>query len=330
MDTRHEDIEQQAADWVARLDRGLDADEAAALEAWKAQSTRHAGALARAQAVFAHFDLSAEIETAPLDRARDAAPPNPNTASRRRWPLVAAAASVVLATLVVLVMSTDPVDHYSTMVGEVRHLPLPDGSTLTLNTDTRVEVKMDTSTRHIALRDGEIMLDVARDDDRPFIVDSSHARIEVVGTRFSVRNDPGRTLEVVVLDGTIELSRSGTDEHRDPIRMSRNTRATATESGRIELNELETTETERLLQWREGMLAFSGDTLAAAAEEFARYSRTRIVIEDPAVAERRIVGLYRATDPAGFARATAASLGLEMHRSGDRIYLSEVDSDGQR
>ncbi len=327
MSTRHEDIEQQAADWVARMDRGLDSDETEALEAWKAQSTRHAGALARAQAVFAHFDLGAEIESVAHTSAREPTHQDATSGTRRHWPLLAAAASVVLAALVVIVMSIDTVDHYSTMVGEVRHLPLPDGSTLTLNTDTRVEVKMNASTRHVALRGGQIMLDVARDEQRPFIVDSGEARIEVVGTRFSVRNDPGRTLEVVVLDGTIELSRAVKDERRDPIRMSRNTRAITTDSGEIELDKLESSETERLLQWRDGMLAFSGDTLGEAVKEFSRYSRTRIVIDDPAVAERRIVGLYRATDPAGFARATAASLGLDMRVSGNRIHLSEADSE---
>jgi transmembrane sensor len=70
------------------------------------------------------------------------------------------------------------------------------------------------------------------------------------------------------------------------------------------------------------MLDFDGVTLAEAARTFARYSDQRIVIEDPAVAQRSVTGLFASTDPSGFARAVALSLNLRTRSVGGSIYLS--------
>ena len=78
----------------------------------------------------------------------------------------------------------------------------------------------------------------------------------------------------------------------------------------------------RKLAWREGMIAFHGETLGEAAEEFARYSDERIVIDDPEVARRTVVGLFVASDPAGFARAVATSFGLEAQATSEGVRLT--------
>src|SRR3546814_16359917 len=67
------------------------------------------------------------------------------------------------------------------------------------------------------------------------------------------------------------------------------------------------------------MLSFSGATLEQAAPQFARYSELRITIDDPLVAHKRLVGLYSATDPQGFAHAVALSLGLRAERAHDGL-----------
>jgi transmembrane sensor len=64
----------------------------------------------------------------------------------------------------------------------------------------------------------------------------------------------------------------------------------------------------RQLAWQNGQIAFEGETLAQAVQEFARYSDTRIVIDDPVLAKEEIAGLFNATDPVGFAQTIAISL----------------------
>ena len=66
-------IDDAAAEWAARADRGvLDPDEARALEEWLAADPRHLGAYARASAVLSHFDkaraLGPDFAAEPVER----------------------------------------------------------------------------------------------------------------------------------------------------------------------------------------------------------------------------------------------------------------------
>ena len=55
-------IDEQAAAWVARLDRAeLSPEDQQALDAWIAADVRHFGAFARALAVFVHFDRAGAL-----------------------------------------------------------------------------------------------------------------------------------------------------------------------------------------------------------------------------------------------------------------------------
>jgi transmembrane sensor len=45
------------------------------------------------------------------------------------------------------------------------------------------------------------------------------------------------------------------------------------------------------------------------------------MIDDPLVGSRRIVGLYSANDPIGFARSVALSLGLTVEQEGNDVWL---------
>jgi transmembrane sensor len=75
----------------------------------------------------------------------------------------------------------------------------------------------------------------------------------------------------------------------------------------------------RELAWREGKIAFEGERLDQAAAQFARYSRTRIAIPDPALAAEPVSGLFAAADPVGFSRAVAAIFDAKLDQNGDSI-----------
>ena len=70
--------------------------------------------------------------------------------------------------------------------------------------------------------------------------------------------------------------------------------------------------------WRDGMLAFEGETLAAATAKFSRYAPVRFTITDPALAR----GLFAANDPKGFARAVAPSLNARAEIGDSCVLLS--------
>jgi ferric-dicitrate binding protein FerR (iron transport regulator) len=94
----------------------------------------------------------------------------------------------------------------------------------------------------------------------------------------------------------------------EPVSTFTNTPLTANQSARISLPDVSLTtlsgaEVARRLEWTDGYLAFSGETLGEVAEEFNRYNPQRMVVEDPNIRRLRIGGKFQSTDPEGFARA---------------------------
>ncbi len=79
---------------------------------------------------------------------------------------------------------------YRTAVGERREWTLADGSRITLNTNTAVDVLFDSQQRLIRLREGEILVQTATDNSplaRPFLVSTAQGHMQALGTRFIVR-----------------------------------------------------------------------------------------------------------------------------------------------
>ncbi len=78
-------------------------------------------------------------------------------------------------------------------------MPLSDGSVVTLNADSRIDVHMDQHQRNILLR-GEAIFKVAHDESRPFFVHAEHTTVRAVGTQFNVYARPDGSTTVAVLE----------------------------------------------------------------------------------------------------------------------------------
>jgi transmembrane sensor len=313
-------IDAQAADWAARVDAGpLSAEEQSALDAWLEGDSRRLGAYARARAVFAHVqraralgpDFDAAEFVVPVS-ARPAAP-----SRRQLWTGGAAAAALAATAGAGLQWRST---HFHTRLGEVRLVPLPDGSSMTLNTASRATIAFSKSERRVRLVQGEAIFDVAKDAARPFLVDAADTQVRAVGTSFVVRRLADRPVQVVVCEGVVEVKR-GTTAFTPPIRVAANTRAVAADHGVFTASTVSATEIRRELVWREGFLAFEDEPLQQAITEFARYSDTPIVVDDPAVAEETVTGLFRANNPAGFAKAVAEALDLKADVTDRQVRL---------
>jgi transmembrane sensor len=251
----------------------------------------------RAKALGAHFNSSNFTPAAAPKRLS------------RRGALAAAgglAASVAAATVGVGILTT--ARRLDTRKGEVKVEPLADGSLVTLNTASSLAVDFSPHRRNITLIAGEVLFDVAKDKSRPFIVTAGEVQIRAVGTSFTVRHLANLPVQVLVREGVVEVSKTN-QKSTPPLRAALNTQVTAPVSDASPVAaRLAAPELGRQLAWRQGRLAFEGQTLAQAAAEFERYSDTKIVIGDPALGREEIAGLYQANDPIGFSKAIAAVL----------------------
>jgi len=196
-----EDIEAEAARWVWRLDRdGRVPELEIQLEAWLAGDARRRGAFLKAESVWTL-----------LDRAGAAASPSSSAKSARpvsRRVLLAGAGGAIAAALVaggVLILRED---RFSTGIGEVRRVPLEDGSAVAINTASAVEVAFQRTQRTVRLRDGEAWFQVAKDVRRPFVVEAGAVRVRAVGTAFSVRRRANGA-DVLVTEGVVEVWAEG-------------------------------------------------------------------------------------------------------------------------
>lgn len=323
-----QDIDDQAARWVARMDRApLSTEDGKRLEDWLAGDARRRGALLRARAALIHSEAAIALgprydpdSFLPAAAATPAAP-----ASRRRvlgWGL-AIAASLAAAALFPITMPGGSTA-YATERGEMRRVPLGDGSTVTLNTATRVRVRYDDARRLVTLLEGEAYFEAAPDPVRPFVVEVNGRRLSTDAASFLVRRLADTPVHVAVHDGRVVLPGHGA-EGAPPAVLEPQRRAFLPSSGaRIVSGPVPHDELARELAWREGKIAFHGESLAQAADAFLRYSRTRIVIEDPALAREPVTGLFAATDPVGFGRAVASVFEVEVQVAADAVVIARA------
>jgi transmembrane sensor len=313
-------IEAAAADWAARADRGpLSAQDQARLDDWLAGDPRRFGAYARLMALNLHSERARALG-ADYDGRSLAAPAARPGSSRRGllWGGVgAAAASVVGGVALTLGLRGEA---YATERGEVRRIPLSNGSTVTLNTQSRLVVH-DGEKPWAELQAGEALFEITGRADRPFRLDLGGVEVRARAAAFVVRAFASRALAVTVQAGRVRVA--GGAARFAPVDVAAGTQASidSRHSG-VVTTPISRDGLLRGLAWREGKLAFEDNTLAYAAAEFARYGDPRIEIADPGLARETISGLFSVRDPAGFAQVVSSIFDARAQAAGDRILLS--------
>ncbi|MGY0560298.1 FecR family protein [Luteimonas sp. A277] len=316
-------IDQSAAAWAARLDRApLDAEEEMELCSWLEADIRRQGALVRAQALMVQCrQVEPELE-APACLQLLPAPSRHPLRRRSGWMRLvpAVAASVLVAAFVVFLV--DVPQAYATVKGETRTLPFADGSTVTLDTDTRIKVYDDGA--RIRLLQGNIFIQTLPNGTDPVIIEVSGKRLQATQAGFSVSKLDGLPEQVTVKTGEVEFL-GATDVPRALVSSSQRLVLPAPGREALQSSQLSSDEIERQLAWRGGHVAFHGETLADAVKVFARYSDTQVLIPDPSLANRQVIGWYAANNPKGFARATATLLDARVEHSEDRVVIRPKD-----
>ncbi|KZC77266.1 iron dicitrate transport regulator FecR [Sphingobium yanoikuyae] len=303
-----ESIDEAAANWAMR--HPLDAHQQAALDAWLAQDRLHAGALLRAQAALA---LVEEALVA------DARPEHGSHWTRRRWMAAGVGGAMAAAIAGMVGFSRWTGEHIATERGEIRRLPLEDGSVATIDSGSDLRVALDEESRRVTLAKGQAWFQVAKDRRRPFIVDAGIAQARAIGTAFSVsRTENG--VQIAVTEGIVATwARNGAGamtilKAGDFATFERGALVPATGNSPQAI--------ERSLAWRAGEIALEGDTLSDAIARFNRYNKQQLVLSDPSLANEKLVGLFRIDNPAGFARTLAISLDISVSMTAEEIRLS--------
>ena len=299
-------IAEIACRWAAALDRGLAGAERAELAAWLEQDPRHRGALLRAQAALSLLDRGRALSG--LDEGDQDAARQP---SRWRWWRVGGAAiAAALVAGVGIGLWPDRAARIDTALGEIRRMPLDDGSVAVVNSGTALRVVFTPARRNVELASGEAWFQVAHNPARPFVVASGPVRVQAIGTAFDVRRQ-GDAARVVVTKGVVRIWTEGSGVA--PVDVRAGHAATIDARDRIAVRAVTAQTSDQQLAWRDGRIVLDDMTLGDAAAEFNRYNSDRLEVA-PALAGRRVVGWFRTYDMEGFANASAAMVGGRVER----------------
>jgi transmembrane sensor len=197
---------------------------------------------------------------------------------------------------------------YRTEIGEQRAITLVDGSTITLDTDSEVRVAFSKGRRLVDLTHGQAFFAVAKDHTRPFIVTAGDERVMAVGTAFDVRLEHDG-LSVTLREGRVRIE-APDGQSPQPDTAARVKAADLVPGSKLRTSQhaawqVARADVMRELSWLHHQLVFDNARLDVVVAEMNRYSSTKIVLGDPALAGVQVGGVFGVDDPDSVADALA-------------------------
>jgi transmembrane sensor len=307
------------------------------------------------------LDPSRTADRAPAAARNDSRSLGAALAGRRR--LWAIAASILLTTAALAAYMLTAGGVYATELGEQRSLALADGSTVQLNSLSKLRIRYSDHERAVDLLRGEALFHVAKDATRPFIVHSGPAAVKAVGTQFDVYRKADGTV-VTVVEGRVAILRipeprdspgmtparsdeghqpSPSKRESDPAQQNLAPGGDALELARRDgLGPIVLTAGEQITvsataanrtprpnlagatSWTQRQLVFDSASLAEVAEEFNRYNARELVIDPSALGALHISGVFSSTDPASLGRFLRDRPGLRVTETPTEIRVEKA------
>jgi transmembrane sensor len=329
------DPDEAAALWAVRRSEGVAPEEEAAFRQWLDLDLAHVDAWDTIQRAWDCFgapgteiDAGDEMLAAMRRRAL-----RTSTRSRIGTRYAAAAAFLAAVGVSALVATSDqpiwttpavqtsplaaigPAD-YTSAKGQVRAITLADGSRVTLDTDSAVDVAYTRGERVVRLLRGRAFFDVEHDTSRPFSVRASNQKVVALGTHFGVRLF-GRAVRVILVEGKVAVAQADRPSARTILQSGQMLFAA---QGHAVVSKARP---EDALNWQRGYVTFYDDTLSTAVAELNRYTRDQLVIRDPQVAKLRVSGMFKTGDAERFGRALAQVHPVRINRiAPDKLEIS--------
>lgn len=345
-DTRHH-IAERAAGWLHTL-QGEGATEAQRAEFvdWIRASPLHISEFLRISQL--HRDLSAfsgwsrlspvelplSDDVVRLHAAQAVQRHHLGVLRGRRVALLAAGLAAVCVTGLMVFTRMGQV-HYRTSVGERRQVTLVDGSVVDLAPGSDLVVRYTGAERLITLDHGDAKFTVAKNPNRPFIVQAAQTRVRAVGTVFDV--DRGeRGVSVTVVEGRVAVSQQAPGRlHREgvvalaPVLSLQANEQVSINSAGVMSGVHKIGDPQRVVT-RSDDFVFDNERVSDVARRFNLRNGVQIEILDAQLATRRISGVFRESDPQSFVSFMQAAADVTVARPDElHIRLGSRGDDGR-
>jgi len=345
----NQQIYEEASEWFVRMrDCEDDPSVQGALMDWLRRSPEHVRAYLDIAAIWmeaknvqadSHLDLTTRIAAARADRGVTDLAPGIRQMSRRylntRGLLAVAASVFIVCVGAAAAWWQYGREVYSTQIGEQRSIALADGSTVELNSQSRVRVRFDNRQRRIELLEGQALFHVTKDPARPFLVRADRTTVRAVGTVFDVYRKRG-TAVITVVEGVVvvehneaepaptsaivaEQSHEQGERPFPPVRLAAGRQVIVKPGAGVEASSANVA---AAIAWTQRQLVFEFTPLVEVAEEFNRYNARKLVIETGPLRAFKISAIFRSTDPRSLVRFVQAMPGVQVRESDDEIVIS--------
>jgi len=328
-------LAQRASEWHQTLENASESQRAEFV-AWLKQSPLHVEEYLETvytDQVLKHLDserlediemLLAQVTPSVLPLPGVSAAPASPTRRPKRWIIgIGVAAMVVLCSLMLPFVGSyfGGESEYGTALGEQRTIQLADSSTVTLNADSRIQLRLTQTHREVELLRGEALFKVAHDPGRPFTVQTKTAIVQAVGTQFNVYDRPSGT-RVSVLEGRVEVTPLAKPGVAAMESLGAGQEAQVTPAGTIERNAK--ADVMKTVAWRQRRLIFDDAPLEDMVYEFNRYNQTpRLTLEGIAPRSRHYNGIFDAADPDSLAELLSREPDLIVERGNGEIVIRQ-------
>lgn len=317
-------IEEVAADWLARRQEGMTAEDHARFQQWLRADAQHAEAFTRLERTWEML-----LEPRRFGRADEVERGLRRAAGRRRRVLTAGglglAASLMLGLLVYDRGAIPPAAPAATIAWRPLRQVLPDGSVAEFNAGAEIQLAYTPARREVRLVRGEVLFQVTKNTERPFVVVAGSLEVKAVGTAFSVRHTAGE-VGVLVTEGKVTVERPvpAGPEAIYLVAGDQVTVAPGDVTAALPQPERITPEAAgRALAWRGMRVEFTGTSLVDAVAILNQRNALQLQVADPALERFQLTGVYWADDPEGFVRLLEKGMDVRAVRVGEVIQLKK-------
>ncbi len=328
---------EQALKWVVRLQSGESTEEDRQnLEHWLRESPSHRQEFEHFTKVWSTLDATPPQLTVELSQAEDyweQHAPIPSSSwlgSFLHWGQTGAAIGAMAAMIMCILWwwpeTPGPTQYYQTAKGEQQSITLVDGSTIIMNTDSKLSVQMSDHERIVILQQGEAVFTVAHEKERSFDVHADNGIIHDIGTQFLVQTFP-RKVRVAVLEGMVEVGlNSGKIDEIVPRSKVLRKGEQVFYTAEAHISAIKEFAAQSAMAWIDGKLVFVEKPLADVLKEWARYRSGEIRLRDENLGAIPISGVFRIDNVESFFQALQSALPIRLTHVSPQLVLLERKS----
>lgn len=306
----------EASEWIVRASEDdFSQDDARALANWRTADLRHDCAYLKLKRLWDELPALTNLNPgalAPIHSNDDNDDDDHSTSVKSGWwrwkagwsaGLVVAAMAAVIAFLMLPGTFNAPAENYATGIAQMNEITLSDGSVATLGPKTKITVKFSDAERRVSLTGGEAFFEVTKNPAMPFVVETGHSIVRVVGTKFNV-NRGDQVVRVAVLQGVVQIRGNEGSNHARLLETLHNGQRAEIVANRNGTPMVTITTGDNRLagfdalagSWREGWLVYENARLGDIISDINRYYSPGVTLVDPGLGDLRVTASFKVTE----------------------------------